>query len=567
MKHQKKTLFWLIGISYLINFFALVILMMKAFAPHSRGVAFCLYAVSWALFLYVLKILLLEKFQKHRSLLGKYAPACGIFFGLIFTLWIMLSLFPVDNFTLTQTDKTLLAEKMHSEQVYAENYIEKLHETEGLLIKQIQKNSLTNLTLEDKNKTRELWRDYLSYVTALEEIVNQYKYFYQINVVNEKVLNQRAFLLAYASFVSSYSSTLNLMKEVEKIPLTKTLLNEEALEYEIPHNSYLKVEEKLLKPENAIQAAAGFAYLQIIKNENLTQLKISATDNYKNIVWQTGKNPNIGIQTAVDYFEKHAFTAWFPVQKRVAEQVGNTKIPLRDEALIDEGKIKILEETLMPGDILLQRRNWYLSNAGLPGFWKHTALYVGNLSDLDNTFSPSDLTEGLTVSQYIQKKYPAAYKEFEWSHKRTLEAESEGVISFTLEKSMSADYGAVLRPKVSEEEKLKALLYAFAQFGKPYDFDFDFLTDNTIVCSELYYKAYPMMNYTLRMVSGRLVLSTNHIVQDFDQQYETQKDLFDLVYFIDANEKTRQSFFSDMDSFRKSWKRTETDVVKTLVIN
>jgi hypothetical protein len=43
--------------------------------------------------------------------------------------------------------------------------------------------------------------------------------------------------------------------------------------------------------------------------------------------------------------------------------------------------------------------------------------------------------------------------------------------------------------------------------------------------------------------------------------------MLDFVYFIDANEKTKKSFLGDLNNFRQSWKRTETDVIKASLIN
>jgi hypothetical protein len=561
-----KKIAWLIVLSYVVNITALSILMLKVFYPYHRTLAFVVYGISWAIFIYALIMALSKKYNEHKKVLLRWLPFLVISLGLFVTLWMILSFFPVDNFEMARADKIALTEKMNSEQVYAENYIQKLRETEKLLLGQIKNNSLSALTLEDKNKTRELWRDYLNYSLALEEITNENRYFYQINYLTDRELNERSFMLAYATFLANYSSALNLVKQVEAIPLTETILNEEVASYGIPQDSYFRIQKNLLRSENMLQTIAGQAYGQKISQGGLVRLKQYAEQDFKNILVRTGKNPEIGFNGAIDYFEKNMFVGWFPVQKEVAERVGDTRIPLDNVVFIDSDKIKQIESSIMPGDVFLQRRNWYLSNAGLPGFWKHTVIYIGSLADLDLSFPPSELTKGLSMSEYIKRDFPKLYEELKDNKKRTLEAESEGVVSFALEKSMAADYAAVLRPKISQEEKLKALVYAFEQFGKPYDFNFDFLTDNSIVCSELFYKAYPMMGYKLRTVSGRMVLSSNHIAEDFDEKYEQQKKLFDLVYFIDADEKTKKSFFGDLESFRQSWKRTELDVTSALLL-
>ena len=53
------------------------------------------------------------------------------------------------------------------------------------------------------------------------------------------------------------------------------------------------------------------------------------------------------------------FDAWFPVQKGIANLMGDTLLSRRREGtLISIGQIAAMREVMEPGDIMVQRRNW-----------------------------------------------------------------------------------------------------------------------------------------------------------------------------------------------------------------
>ena len=73
---------------------------------------------------------------------------------------------------------------------------------------------------------------------------------------------------------------------------------------------------------------------------------------------------------------------------------------------------------------------------------------------------------------------------------RVVEAISEGVSFTAAEHAFGVDYLGAMRPRAPKVDKAKAILRAFNYQGRPYDFEFDFFSDATLVCSELVYKAY-----------------------------------------------------------------------------
>src|SRR6185295_18850463 len=95
-------------------------------------------------------------------------------------------------------------------------------------------------------------------------------------------------------------------------------------------------------------------------------------------IWRTGKGRGqlLTAKNALKVVQNAAQSAWLPIQAGVSEWMGDTKVYRVSRSLISQERIKQLQPTLSPGDVFLERREWYMSNIGLPGFWSHAALYL-----------------------------------------------------------------------------------------------------------------------------------------------------------------------------------------------
>jgi len=131
----------------------------------------------------------------------------------------------------------------------------------------------------------------------------------------------------------------------------------------------------------------------------------------------------------------------------------------------------------------------------------------------------------------------------------------------TLEHSVDADSVVILRPKLSKLEKAVAIERAFHFSGRPYDFNFDFLTDVEMVCTELVSKSYESnqeyagLTFPLQEVVGRKVTTANDIARMFDEEYGNPSQQLDFIAFYDGHEWENKAIMSDVKTFRESWKR------------
>ncbi|MFK8031677.1 MAG: YiiX/YebB-like N1pC/P60 family cysteine hydrolase [Gammaproteobacteria bacterium] len=198
--------------------------------------------------------------------------------------------------------------------------------------------------------------------------------------------------------------------------------------------------------------------------------------------------------------------AVFEAGGRMAAKVnaGSTKL-VTPEVLAE------LAGQLQPGDILITRHRYALTNFFLPGTWPHAALYVGT--------PEQRIAAGIAVPPPIEHRWR--------DDKCTLEALRDGVLFRQLGSTLKVDAVVVIRPRATEEGIRQAIQRVVKHEGKMYNFDFDFFTSDRLVCTEVIYRAYDgVEGLQLPLVerAGRHTLSAEDIL---DLAIDT--DMFDIV--------------------------------------
>ncbi len=192
---------------------------------------------------------------------------------------------------------------------------------------------------------------------------------------------------------------------------------------------------------------------------------------------------------------------------------GNTAgmVATRKGIMYDDLTLKnqILEE-LQPLDILLEKTPFRLTDKFIPGYFGHVAIWVGNGQEMVNM----NVWNHEVVSKHHEDLAPKGNLKSQ-DGKYIIEALREGVKMSTLDEFLNVDDFVILRPKFPDgmelEEKKKALLLAFRQVGKEYDFNFDINTTEKIVCSELAFICFPTIEWPTEKMVGRHTISPDNV--------------------------------------------------------
>ena len=154
---------------------------------------------------------------------------------------------------------------------------------------------------------------------------------------------------------------------------------------------------------------------------------------------------------------------------------------------------------LQPGDILLEKTPFRLTDTFIPGHWGHAAIWIGSEAELRAL--------GIWDHAVVQPHHEALR-----AGRGVVEALRSGVEMNTVEHFLNIDDLGVLRHKtLSREMRVEVILQALRQVGKPYDYNFDAETTHRIFCSKLVYLAYGDLQWPTSRMMGRVTVSPDNL--------------------------------------------------------
>jgi hypothetical protein len=419
----------------------------------------------------------------------------------------------------------------------------KMTDLQATLRARLAAENRTHYRPDEEDQLRAQFLTYLTYRTACLRMVATYGGF---AAVRDPAARDRCFLVGFGAGTTVFQASLRLVQLFRDDALARPKLNEPDASCGLPAGMFDRIFENATQEQNLEMCAEMAAYFQQRRDRWRAAVLFPVPD----FDWLAGQIEQAlsGVKAlAIDRYEalwermllrvkQDAYSPVYTVQSMVSTWIGDTRVMQRPP-FIDHHRIAELKASLEPGDILLERRNWFLSNAFLPGFWPHAALYVGEVEDLERLgLVRRDNGQWTSDHPAIRDRLPDyLHRAADGEAHTVIESISNGVVFNSLAESMHADYVAVLRPRLMPAEKATAIVRAFSHQGKPYDFEFDFATADKLVCTELVYRSYEgLLRFELVRIMGRSTLPAVEIGNKYARERGSGQQQLDFVLFLDG---------------------------------
>lgn len=437
------------------------------------------------------------------------------------------------------------------------------------------------LSGDDRQTLREAWWQLFEPILAVDELKSRYAGWYGLSYARHARLHARAFALSFTALCAQVDAGLRILAAVGGKPLLPALFDEAMPQLGLPARTFSGLRKQLGRARDLFLVPLGAHWYDRWIAPHLT-LDASFTALSKALESERGralsrvlKPTSDGVTNELSVVRDALFSRWFPVQKNLATWAGDTRVARKDRRLVSDAQVAELKALLAPGDVIVERRNWYLSNIGLPGFWPHAALYVGTQAQILAALgSEPDVRDAYgDLGAHFAARYPAAWqslaeRDHEGHELTIIEAVSEGVTSASVEHSCAADYVAALRPRLPPVVRARAIERALAYWGRPYDFNFDFATDDQVVCSELVVKAYETtsglrgLEVPYVQLLGRRAVPPTELVRTFRKERESAEPQLDFVYFLEGREAEKRAVVASAEALATTCDRPKWDIAQ-----
>lgn len=317
------------------------------------------------------------------------------------------------------------------------------------------------------------------------------------------------FLAGYAAVCLLIRIDRLMLFEVAHHSIIQRKLNEPFPEYRIPRKQFTKIFSAFVDQGNvlAIRDAMKFAGARRRAFETLSDDPDVGFIVQALPALETTLNPSVRshLKRAWAYvshkWRRRGIVSASNVMAAVLEGVGRTAseiADLKNKAVTDAVRDE-MASFLQPGDIIITRHAKALTNLFIPGFWPHSALYIGR----------RDQVSGMNIA--IEPRVDALWQD----DICVIEARKDGVRLRPLSDTLSVDKYVVLRPKTDKDVIEQAIGRALLHQGKLYNFDFDFFSSDRVVCTEVIYRAYDGLGgirFPLSERAGRKTLSAEDLL-------------------------------------------------------
>ena len=454
--------------------------------------------------------------------------------------------------------------------------LQRLQQQEFDYFNQFQSEKPMILTLDQRQEIIGIWVDYIDQVFVLMKLMLDYHEYSK----TDGELRDEAYFIGYGSYSMLISSGLYFIQNTAFISPFEILLDEEMPEYGIPAGLYTAFKRQILRLDDYYNVKDDFDNFRQIEKKYETPTRLETIIRLNQIIEKritTARNildaeqHSLTFANYLDSIKDSSLDIVFPIQKGIALFMAYTRLTTRTDGFISDRQCRQFIQKAEPGDIILERGEWRMTNLGIPGFWPHSALYLGSPAELEawsddpeinNHYQKPDSTPTGFIG-YLAHKYPKAFETYTHGENnepfRVIEGLKEGIVFHTVSFSIgTADHVACLRPRLSKLDKAQAIEKAFQYWGRGYDYTFSLLSDNELVCSELIYKSYESatgkngLEFQFSEIAGIVTLPANNIAAQFDQTYGTDGAQLDFVLFFDCNVRKGKAHSASVEQFRKS---------------